>query len=154
MFIIDTLLIEIGLSHLLQKFHEGKVDLNNIIYATDNDLSKLGVMTIGDRAQLREGCPRHIQKQQNNSTINIEPSGQGSSQNIRYRASEVREERSVLFSPLFMRGRASGGGGTTASSSKTGKKQVKKRQWTGNFMCLANKFSQVIPNSEEKERLI
>ena len=69
--VINTLLTAIGLLHLLQKIPRKKVDVNNIIYATDNDLIKLGVTTIGDMARLREGCRKHIQKQQNNSTINI-----------------------------------------------------------------------------------
>ena len=43
---------------LSQKFEDEKVDFNVIRLASDEDLIRLGVRTIGERVRLRDACRR------------------------------------------------------------------------------------------------
>jgi len=51
---LENLLAEIGLHGLYNNFRTQRVEINNLSDLTDNELSRLGVTTIGDRVRLRE----------------------------------------------------------------------------------------------------
>ena len=53
---MEDILNKAGLSELLQRFIAEKVEPETITAATDLDLIRLGVATIGDRVRLREAC--------------------------------------------------------------------------------------------------
>jgi len=66
---LENLLAEIGLHGLYNNFRTQRVEINNLSDLTDNELSRLGVTTIGDRVRLREKA-RERQNQ-------AQPQGQG-----------------------------------------------------------------------------
>ena len=55
---MEDILNKAGLSELLQRFIAEKVKPETIAAATDLDLIRLGVATIGDRVRLREACSK------------------------------------------------------------------------------------------------
>ena len=55
---VERVLNDVGLATLLPKFIIERVDVNVILAATDQDLIRLGIRTIGDRCRLRDACRR------------------------------------------------------------------------------------------------
>ena len=55
---IFEILDKLGLNLVTKKFQDEKVDIKVVISASDEDLIRLGVRTIGDRIRLREACRR------------------------------------------------------------------------------------------------
>lgn len=51
---VEFVLQEIGLHGLLENFNSQRVEFSSLLNLTDNELSRLGVTTIGDRVRLRE----------------------------------------------------------------------------------------------------
>ena len=51
---LEETLNKIGLGTLTQRFKDEKIDFETIIAATDNELTRLGVVTIGDKVRLIE----------------------------------------------------------------------------------------------------
>ena len=66
---MEDILSKAGLSELLQRFIAEKVEPETITAATDLDLIRLGVATIGDRLRLREAC-RKRKKEPHQSDTN------------------------------------------------------------------------------------
>ena len=53
---LDEILTNLNLSALIPKFKEENVNIDIVLSAGDDDLSRLGVRKIGDRIRLREAC--------------------------------------------------------------------------------------------------
>ena len=66
---MGDVLNKVGLSELLQRFISEKEEPETITAATDLDLIRLGVATIGDRVRLREAC-RKRKKEPHQSATN------------------------------------------------------------------------------------
>ena len=140
---LEIALNKIGLGTLIEKFKDEKVDFDTIVAASDNELTRLGVVTIGDKVRLREICKK---ESRNNNESNINNSSYSS----------VIRERSSLFSGYGSTSRRRGNqrrvgsipffGGSLSSTTST----KKKRPWTASFMCLASKHSNRVPTSTEK----
>ena len=106
---------------MLPRFISERVDINVILAASDQDLIRLGISTIGDRCRLRDVCRRRryyntsttstasmnstsrsittpivSSNSQNQNTVNNFPDHSNSSSSF---FSQVREERSLLFAP-------------------------------------------------------
>ena len=77
------------------RFQDEKVDINVVISASDEDLIRLGVGTIGNRIKLRDACRRFHKA--NSSLRSLEMSQEISTNRPGF------EERSFLFSPSFGR---------------------------------------------------
>ena len=134
---MESLLQEIGLGNIFRKFKEEKVDIGVAMSATDEDLIKLGVRTIGQRVRLRGICRGRYYDFTNNithgccfysySTTN-RPNTTSSIQTL------GREERSFLFSP-----RSSGNNdhrsstSRRSSSSTTTRKMLRKQARCSNL---------------------
>jgi hypothetical protein len=102
------------------------VDEKIVLSSTDSELSRLGISTIGDRVRLRELCKQSVQAGQ----------GQGASTSAATASHEVRE--------LFHSNRR---------GSKRGTKQAKKRTWTAQVVCLADRLAYKVPTASEKQIL-
>ena len=50
---LESLLRKVGLANLTERFQEEKLDVDSLMCATEKDLTRLGVSTIGDRVRLR-----------------------------------------------------------------------------------------------------
>lgn len=53
---MEKILKDLGLSILLQKFKDERIDETIALSLTDSELIRLGVGTIGDRVRFRELC--------------------------------------------------------------------------------------------------
>ena len=104
---------------------------------SDGNLASLGVSTIGDRIRLRELCTKSLEKNKNESE----------DERKIYRE-RVREERNHLFQPN--RSGSSGRGRKRKSSCPQSRGQ---KQWSFQFICLADKYSFKTPSSLEKQML-
>ena len=63
---MDKILEEAGLSTLLQRFKDERIEPELLDAMTDAELSRLGVTTIGDRARLRAVC-RNMKLKENDN---------------------------------------------------------------------------------------
>ena len=55
---METALNKISLGTLAQKFCDEKLDFETLLAASDKELTRLGVVTIGNKLQLRQLCQR------------------------------------------------------------------------------------------------
>ena len=145
---IFEILGKIGLNLVTKKFQDEKTDIKVVISASDEDLIRLGVRTIGDRIRLREACRRVYATNSSLRPLDI-------SQEISINRPGL-EERSFLFSPSFLRNngsrqkkRRSRSSGAAGSSNR----RAADRRWTGQFMCLPEIHAKKIPTPTEKPAL-
>ena len=96
---IFEILDKLGLNLVTKKCQDEKVDIKVVISASDEDLIRLVVRTIGNRIILREACKK-------NSTANSSLRPLDSSQEISTNRPGL-VERSFLFSPSFGRNNGS-----------------------------------------------
>ncbi|XP_044181451.1 uncharacterized protein LOC122947060 [Acropora millepora] len=131
---MDKILRELNLGTLVDRFDAEKIEPDNVISASDSELTRLGVSTIGDRIRLRELCSRAGER------ADLEVPSASTSIN--------REERLALFNPRRQ------GRGASGSDSKRRKTAVtKSKPWTAHFVCLADRFCLKTPTSVEKQIL-
>ena len=97
------------------------MDEKIVLSSTDAELSRLGVSTIGDRVRLRELCKQAVQNQ-------------GASTSAASASAEVRA--------LFHGNRR---------GSRKGTKQGKKRTWTAQFVCLADRLTYKVPTAQKNK---
>ena len=93
---IFEILDKLGLNLVNKKFQDKKVDTKVVISASNEDLIRLGIRTIGDGIRLREACRRIY-------AVNSSLRPLGIRQEISINRPGL-EERSFLFSPLHLRG--------------------------------------------------
>ena len=53
---MDDILRKLNLGTLVDRFNDEKVEVDTVISASDSELARLGVCTIGDRIRLRNLC--------------------------------------------------------------------------------------------------
>jgi hypothetical protein len=147
--VMDNILQQIHLGTLAERFKEEKIEVETVLSATDNKLIRIGVDTIGDRVCLCELC--HNKFEENANTDSSSTSGtSGESM-----SSRIRTEHALLFNSLTAGGSNSGRllraaiGNRRRKNAATGKK----RTWTAQFMCLADRFATKVPNASEKQIL-
>ena len=92
---IFEILDKLAFDLVTNRFQDEKVDINVVISASDEDLIRLGVGTIGNRIKLRDACRRFHKA--NSSLRSLEMSQEISTNRLGF------EERSLLFSPSFGR---------------------------------------------------
>ena len=136
---LDEILTNLNLSALIPKFKEENVNIDIVLSAGDDDLSRLGVRKIGDRIRLREACRKK-------QTSDNEPAGTSFS-------TRLRNERTALFLPSSVRRSGSNRGVRSSNSSSSKKKAPKKRTWTGQFVCLSDRCASKLPTPNEKQVL-
>ena len=96
---IFEILDKLGLNLVTKKFQDEKADIKVVISASDEDLIRLGVRTIGDRIRLSAACRRIYTANSSLWSLDI-------SQEISTNRPGL-EERSFLFSPSFGRNNGS-----------------------------------------------
>ena len=91
---MEDILNKAGLSELLQRFIAENVEPETITAATDLDLIRLGVATIGDRVRLREACRKRKKEPHQSDTNNSSGAFEyGDTSSVR------NSERRSLFQP-------------------------------------------------------
>ena len=122
--VISTALARIGMVVLEENFKKERIEASMVTALTDNELSRLGLSTIGTRHQFRKAV-----------------NDLSSAPNLNH-ANRIRNERSILFQNSFH-----------ASRSRIANKKQPNRTWTMQFLCLSDKHQERAPSSVEKEIL-
>ena len=90
---MDDILRELNLGTLVDRFNDEKVEVDTVISASDSELARLGVCTIGDRIRLRNLCKARKQEDSevsHASTSNPRRQGRGASGSDSKRRSSVK----------------------------------------------------------------
>ena len=153
---MDKILEEAGLSTLLPRFNDERIEPELIVAMTDAELTRLGVTTIGDRVRLRSICRKkkdiYTENESTSSTNAVAPSSSdavasssvslaGSSDVVS--AASVAMERARLFNPRYSRNLSRKRKATVGAN----------RTWTAQFFCLADRNQSKIPNASTKQIL-
>lgn len=136
---MERILGELGLRAAVERFKAEKIDENVAVTLSDNELIRLGVATIGDRARFRQLCRKHCGTGPD-SVAQME-GVEGSSSGLQVSRSVALRERALLFNSRSSRGRQSQ------------KKKERKRTWTATFVCLADRLATKVPSATEKQVL-
>ena len=156
---MDEILEEAGLSTLLTRFNEERIEPELIVAMTDAELTRLGVTTIGDRVRLRSVCRKkkdiNNERIESTSSTNVLPpsnsypvaSSSASLANSSHvpSAASIALERARLFNPRH-----------AMNSSRKRKATATvgaNRTWTAQFFCLADRHQTKIPNASTKQIL-
>ena len=136
---IKAILEKIGIPTVFEVFKKEKIDLKVAVSLSDNELIRLGITTIGDRVRFRDMCQKEINTECASTSSAANQSSSRDSQNQR--------ERAHLFN---IRSSSSARG---SRSGTVRKKEGRKRTWTGNFLCLADRNAARVPSANEKQIL-
>ena len=130
---IKAILEKIGISTVFEIFKKEKIDLKVAVSLSDNELSRLGIRTIGDCVRFRDMCQteRNTLECANTSASTSSPATQS------YGLFNIRSSSSARSS----------------RSGTTRKREGRKRTWNGNFLCLADRHATRVPSAEEKQIL-
>ncbi len=79
---MEEILRALGMGTLVERFQAQRVEPETVLAASDNELVRLGVTTIGERIRIREACKKKVEADR--------PSTSGTA---------AREERSSIFNP-------------------------------------------------------
>lgn len=135
---MESVLRKLDLGTLIESFKAERIDIDAILSATDGELIRLGVDAIGDRIRIRDLCKKKKLESTttNGSTSSTSALAPGSS----------RQERLALFNPR------NPGRKTDQSSKRSDSKRntPKSKSWTGQFVCLADRFCRKTLKSMEK----
>lgn len=145
---MEKILKDLGLSILLQKFKDERIDETIALSLTDSELIRLGVGTIGDRVRFRELCKEAATASTpsaDNTTASTSASGQTTENGGLNQ--QLRRERALLFNP---RNRSARGRNRNTSLKKEGKK----RTWTANFVCLSDRLTNKVPSSTAEKQVL
>ena len=133
---IEVILTTLQLGCLIESFKQERIDCHAVVSATDSELQRLGVATIGDRVRLRESCKKKVNGSSSGSLVN-----------------RIQQECNLLFRPSVSSSPNSRNNGSTSSGGTRRNKSVQKRPWTVQFVCLADRLCYKVPNAVEKQTL-
>ena len=134
---MESILNNLGLGVLSERFARERMEPETVLSASDADLERLGVDTIGQRIRIRELCSKEMEQQQSGTL-----------------AALVQQERSLLFTPSTCAYGGRGRSRNARSGRGTGTARRKGQPWTPQFVCLANRFSTKVPSNTEKQILM
>ena len=140
--VIERILSELGLRAAVERFKAEKIDEKVAATLNDNELIRLGVATIGDRARFRQLCHQHCGNVRDTGLISAQSEGrEGSSSGLQVSRSVALRERALLFNSRGSRGR----------QSQPRSKKERKRPWTATFVCLADRLAAKVPSVTENK---
>ena len=68
---MDKILRELNLGTLVDRFDAEKIEPDTVISASDSELTRLGVSTIGDRIRLRDHCSKEGEQADLESSLRL-----------------------------------------------------------------------------------
>ena len=122
-----AILEQLGLSTLLERFSDEKVDQNVVLAMSESALIRLGVATMGDRIRMKQLCKEAVDC--SGDSNGVDSVDRDSSRSSTSAAEQVREERRLLFRPYNHSGANRGRSASAGRASQ--KKKGSKRTWTG-----------------------
>jgi hypothetical protein len=133
---MEEILQSLNLGTLFGRFQEQRMEPQAFLTASDQDLVRLGVTTIGDRIRLRDACKKKVDENTASTS----------------QTSAARQKRLSIFNPRRHNSRGQARG-TARSSSSASKRGTKGNSWMPMFVCLADSTASKTPSSLEKEIL-
>ena len=88
LFTMEQIIQTVNLASLLDRFQVQRMEVESMLAASDQDLIRLGVSTIGDRIRLRDACRKKVEE-------NAASTSQAS--NLTSQANAARVERLSIF---------------------------------------------------------
>ena len=133
---MEQILQSLNLGTLYARFQEQRIEPETLLAASDQELVRLGISTIGDRIRIRDACKKKLEE---NHTATSQ-------------ATAVREERRSLFNPRRYNNRTQV---RSAARSSSGASKGKSRvyPWSPKFVCLADCTTSKTPTSVEQQIL-
>ncbi|CAB4042845.1 Arylsulfatase B, partial [Paramuricea clavata] len=141
---MEQILQAVNLGTLLGGFQAQRMEENDVLAASDQELIRLGVSTIGDRIRLREACRKKVEE----NAASTSQSSASTSQ-----ATAAREERLSIFHARRHNSRSLTRAASRNSTSNGSKRSAKGSPWTPTFVCLADSASSKAPSSVDKQIL-
>ena len=119
---MEEILRSLGMETILGRFQTQRMEPQTTLAASDQELIRLGVSTIGERIRLRDACKRKVDE--------CTPSTS--------QASAAREERLPIFNPRRHNNHTQARTAARSTTSGTSRKAEKSHSWTPTFFCLAD----------------
>ena len=129
---------------VLGRFQAQRMEPETTMAASDQELVRLGVSTIGDRIRLRDACKRKIEEPSTASTSSASSSSQ---------VSAARQERLAIFNPRRHNSRTQARAAARSTTSGASRRAPKRHPWTPTFFCLADTTATKTPSAAEKQIL-
>ncbi|CAB4017769.1 Hypothetical predicted protein [Paramuricea clavata] len=134
---MDEILRSLGMEIVLGRFQVQRMEPETTMAASDQELVRLSVSTIGDHICLRDACKRKIE----------EPSS--SSRQV----SAARQECLAIFNPRRHNSCTQARAAARSTTSGASRRAPKRHPWTPNLFCLADTTATKTPSAAEKQIL-
>ena len=134
---MEQILQFLSLGSLLENFQGQRMEPQTVLDASDQELIRLGVCTIGDRIRLRDACKKKINEETPSTS----------------HASAARVERLSIFNPRRHNSRTQARVAARSTTTSASGSKRKTSAWTPTFVCLADCAASKTPSSVEKEIL-
>ncbi|XP_061171879.1 uncharacterized protein LOC133181380 [Saccostrea echinata] len=128
---------------VIDRFVEERIDVDNILSLSDEQLNSFGITTIGDRIRLREMVKCKTER----CSVTLLNSGASSV------ASMLNHQRNLLFTTKRSKRRINEPAKPDLHNHGFTKHQKVARTWTVTVVCLADKEALKVPSSSEKDIL-
>ena len=134
---MEEILRSLGMETILGRFQAQRMEPQTTLAASDQELIRLGVSTIGERIRLRDACKRKVDECTTSTS----------------QASAAREERLSIFNPRRHNNRTQARTAARSTTSGTSRSAEKSHSWTPTFFCLADSTASKTPSAMEKQIL-
>ena len=141
---MDEILRSLGMETVLGRFQAQCMEPETTMAASDQELVRLGMSTIGDRIRLRDACKRKIEEPSTASTSSASSARQ---------VSAARQERLAIFNPRRHNSRPQTRAAAISTTSGASRRAPKRYPWTPTFFCLADTTATKTPSAAEKQIL-
>ena len=133
---MDAILQSLGMETFLNRFQAQWMEPQSTVAASDQELVRLGVTTIGDRIRLRDTCKRELDD----------------AAAVTNQTSAARQERLSIFNPRRHNNRTNTRAAARSATSAN-RRAPKSHPWTPTFFCLADYTASKTPSAMEKQIL-
>lgn len=153
---LEDILTELMLHNVIEKFKSERIDLDNFLSLSEQQLTRLGISTIGDRLRLTDRVRSEINKRNIGLPINRNETSS--------LASQIVQQRNTLFnrkkSGRGRKRRYVGLSNSVDAHSSFDSSEIQRprtrgsRTWTVTVLCLADKNAKKVPSVEERTVLM
>ena len=134
---MEEILRSLQMETLFNRFRAQRMEPQSTLAASDQELVRLGVTTIGDRIRLRDACKKKIDDDAA----------------LPNQLSAAREERLSIFNPRRHNSRTNARAAARSTTSGANRRASKSHPWTPTFFCLADSTASKAPSAIEKQIL-
>lgn len=140
---------ELNLIHLYEPFEVERIEVDNFLCLSDEEMERLGVSALGDRIRLRESVRFELGDKKTDKK-RTEPKESTTTSSALF----LERNRSILFGNSKGKRRARRSLQDTAPDPKKSRSTTAgPKSWTANFFCLADKEAKTVPSAAQREML-